>query len=176
MVPVPLLKNCQEPTFLKKFSYLHVSYAKQMTHLSTSKTIWTVNSEIESRNNRNFSRLALDSQVQRLSQASCAQMKLKIAVAPSVFACIFSWLISSHMPAKQRRPVSLILFIVLTRKLLLLVAYRIIDCALSTTILWSSLRNEDFYRKTEYFSITAVFFLIKKLLWLEESPFLNFID
>lgn len=120
MVPAPLVKSCQESIFLKKFSCLHVSYAKQISPLSTIKTVWTV--MVKSRNHRNFSRLALDSQLQSLSQTSCAQMKFKIAVAPPAFACIFfSWLISSHMPAKQRGPVFFILFIVLIRKFLLMV-------------------------------------------------------
>lgn len=141
-----------------------------MTHLSTIKTIWTVMGK--SRNHRNFNRLALDSQLQSLSQTSCAQMKPKVAVAPPVFSCVFFLGRNPHLPAKQRGPVFLILFIVLIRKFLLLLSYRIIDCALPTTILWTSLRNARFYMKTEYFTITTGFFLIKKLLLLEESPFL----
>lgn len=135
---------------------------------------------VKSRNHRNFSRLALDSQLQSLSQTSWAQMKLKIAVAPPAFSCIFFLAEILSSACKEGGPVFLILFIVLIRKFLLLVGYRIIDCGLSTTILWTSLRNADFYMKIEYFTITTVFFLIKMLLLLEESSFLfssfHFID
>lgn len=57
IVPALLVKNCQESLFLKKFSCLHVSYAKQITYLSAIKTTWTV--MVKSRNHRNFSRLAV---------------------------------------------------------------------------------------------------------------------
>lgn len=102
-----------------------------------------MNNNGESRNHRNWSRLALDSQVHDLSQISCTQLKLKIAVAPPAFSCIFSWLKFSCLPAKKRGPVFLSHFITLARKLLLFFGFRKINCG-SPTINWCT---SDFSQK-----------------------------